>query len=112
MYLIIPFSIPIIGPFLTKAAIAAGTVGGLIIAPSVLKASSNAVALVKDGKVGLDVQKIIRKINDCDEKIGTIIIEEDLKFDNEMLMREIKKIKENLKKLKEKEKKLKLLMGK
>lgn len=82
------------------------TVGGLIIAPAVLKASSNAVKLVKDGKIGLEAQGIIKRISEYDEQIGTIIIDKNIKFDNKLFASEITKIKENMKKIKEKEKAL------
>lgn len=90
----------------------AGTVGGLIVAPAVLKASSNAVSLIKDGKIGLDVQKVVKKISDCDEQIGTIVIENNLQFDNEMFRKEIDEIKHNTQKLEELKKELEKLKGK
>lgn len=111
MFLIIPV-IPVIGTLIGIVPIVvsvAGVVGGLIIAPAVLKASSNAVNLVKDGKVGLEVQAVIKKISDYDEQIGNIVIEKDLKFDNDMFTNEIKKIKENTAKLDEKRDELKQL---
>ncbi len=90
----------------------AGVVGGLIVAPAVLKASSNAVSLIKDGKVGLEVQQVIKRISDYDEQIGNIIIEKDLEFDNDMFTNEINKIKENLAKIEEKNKELEQLKEK
>lgn len=108
MFLIIPV-IPIIGTLIGIVPIAVSVVGGLIIAPAVLKASSNAVNLVKDGKVGLEVQAVIKRISDYDEQIGNIIIEKNLKFDNDMFTNEIKKIKENMAKLEKKRDELKQL---
>ena len=95
-------AVPIIVPL-------AGTVGGLIVAPAVLKASSNAVLLIKDGKVGLDVQKVVKKISDCDEQIGTIVIDNNLQFDNEMFTKEIDEIKHNTQKIEELKKELEKL---
>ena len=99
---ILPFAVQALGAIVP---IAAG-IGGLIVAPAVLKASSNALNLIKDGKVGLDAQKIIKRISEYDEQIGTIIIDKDLQFDHELCTKEIQKIKENISKLEEKNKAL------
>ena len=76
---------------------------------AVLKASSNAVQLIKDGKVGLDVQKVVKKISDCDEQIGTIVIDNNLQFDNEMFTKEIDEIKHNTQIIEELKKELEKL---
>ena len=94
--------IPIIGGLVAIAPMvvpAAGVVGGLIIAPTVLKASSNVVNLIKDGKIGLEAQAIIMRIGEYDEQIGNIVIENGLEFDNDMFTKEISLIKENMKKI-------------
>ena len=111
MYLIIPIigAIPVIASMVVPVA---GAVGGLIIAPAVLKASGNAINLIKDGKVGLEAQKVIKKISDFDEQIGTIIIEKELEFDNDMFTKEIDSIKENMKKIEEKKKELEIIKEK
>ena len=103
MFLIIPFLglIPVVASVIVPVA---GVVGGLIIAPAVLKASKNAVALVKDGKVGLEAQGISKRISEYEEKIADIIIEKNLEFDSELIKTEISRIKENMKKLEELEK--------
>ena len=94
MFLIIPIIAgALIGAVAPMIISIAGTVGGLIVARVVLKASSNAVALLKDGKIGLDVQKFVKKISDCDEQIGNIIIENNLEFENEMFTKKLKKLK-------------------
>ena len=105
MHLIIPiFVIPGILAAATSVIIpVAGVVGGLIVAPAVTKACGNAVSLVKDGKVGLEVQQVIKKISDYDEQIGTIIIEKKLEFENDIFTKEITKIRDNMKKIEEKE---------
>ena len=108
MYLIIPIVGGAMALVSTLAAVVpvvipvTGVVGGLIVSPAVLKASGNAVALLKDGKIGLEVQNVIKKISDCDEKIGDLVIDKNLEFDNEMFNNEIKKLKENIDKLKDK----------
>ena len=114
MFLIIPFfAIPaMIGTAVSIIVPVAGVVGGLIVAPAVLKASGNAVDLIKDGKVGLEAQKIIKKISDYDEQIGTLVIEKGLEFENEMFTKEINSIKENMKKIEEKKKELEELKNK
>lgn len=104
MFMIIPI-LPFVGAALGSLVPVATAVGGLIIAPAVLKASSNAVNLIKDAKVGLAAQKIIKKISDYDEKIGNIIIDKNLEFDNEIFTKEIQKIRDNMKKLEQIEKK-------
>lgn len=102
MFLIIPV---VAGLAAAAAAITpiAGAVGGLIIAPTVIKACGNAVTLVKDGKIGLEAQGIMKRISEHEEQIGTLIIDNNLEFDNDLFTNEIKKIKENMKKIEEKE---------
>lgn len=97
-------------PVVAALAAAAGAiapivsvVGGLIIAPAVVKACGNAAELVKDGKIGLEVQGIIKRISEHEEQIGTLIIDNNLEFDNDLFTNEINKIKENIKKIAEKE---------
>ena len=89
-------SIPVIGPGIKFLIDGVVVVGGLIIVPSVSKASSNAINLIKDSKSRLDTQKIIKKINEYDEQIGTIIINKKLKFKHDMIMKEIKILRENI----------------
>ena len=64
MYLIIPAIFAIPGIIATAASIivpVAGVVGGLIVAPAVTRACGNALSLVKDSKVGLEAQKVVKK---------------------------------------------------
>lgn len=106
MYLIIPIIFAIPGIIAAASSVIipiAGVVGGLIVAPAVIKACGNAVSLVKDGKVGLEAQQVIKKISDYDEQIGTIIIEKNIEFENDIFTNEIVKIRENMKKIEEKE---------
>lgn len=98
MFIIIPI-LPFIPAALGAIVPVATAVGTLFVAPVVLKASKNAVDLIKDGKIGLDAQKIIKRISDYDEQIGTIVIEKGLEFDNDVFTAEVKKIKENMAKI-------------
>lgn len=98
MFIFIPV-IPFVGAALGAIVPVAAGIGGLIVAPAVLKASSNAITLIKDAKVGLDAQKIIKRISDYDEQIGTIIIDNNLQFDNEIFTKEIEILKDNITKL-------------
>ena len=98
--------IPVVGGLVAAASAITpivGTVGGLIIAPVVIKACKNAVTLVKDGKIGLEAQVFMKRISEHEEQIGTIIIEKNLEFDSPIFTDEIHKIKENMKKVEEKE---------
>ena len=103
MLLIIPI-IPATLALLGTAKFVIITIGGLIVAPAVLKASKSVVDLVKDGKVGLEAKKVIKKISDYDEQIADIVIEKKLRFDNAIFTDEIEKIKKYLEKVEIKKK--------
>ena len=69
MFLIIPIIAgALIGAVAPMIISIAGTVGGLIVARVVLKASSNAVALLKDGKIGFENEMFTKKL----KKLKTI----------------------------------------
>ena len=103
MLLIIPI-IPAALALLGTAKFVIITIGGLIVASAVLKASKSVVDLVKDGKVGLEAKKVIKKISDYDEQIADIVMEKKLRFDNAIFTDEIEKIKKYLEKVEIKKK--------
>ena len=109
MYLLIEL-LPKIGVTVLKFLAKTGfgkviiALGGVYISPVVLKITSNAMNLINDAKVGIDAQKIIKRISEYEEEIGTLVIEKRLKFKNQIINNEISIIKDKIKKIEEKNK--------